>query len=64
MMNESEIKQLAHDLRNELSSIYGYAQILETSFNSPDTQKELEISQAIGTCVKKMTVLITEQMDS
>jgi len=62
-MNETEIKQLAHDLRNELSGIYSYAQILETSFNTIETQKELEIARAISTSVESMITLIAIRMD-
>ena len=62
MINKTEIKQIAHDLRNELSIIYSYAQILEMSLKS-SAAEELKLAQAISNSVKKMTALINERMD-
>ncbi len=63
MMNEDEIKQLAHDLRNELSSMYSYAQLLELSLDTPDSQKESILAKGISTSVRNMIALVAERME-
>lgn len=58
-----ELQSLAHDLRNSLSSIYSYAQILELSLLKHDMQKEVLIAQNICESIKQMTQLIDKRVD-
>ena len=59
MPNESQNNSFAHDLRNSLSAIYSYTQILELMLDTPTTQKELDIAKSIRESAKKMNELIT-----
>jgi signal transduction histidine kinase len=52
--------RLAHDLRNSLSVIYSYVQLLELSLTKLQLEKEVRISQVIAREVKKMNVMISE----
>ena len=58
MPKESDNSQFTHDLRNSLSAIYSYVQILELMLDSEATQKELEIAKSIGVSAKKMNDII------
>ena len=53
---------LAHDLRNALSSIYGYAQLLELMLQKHGMEKELKSAQALVEAVKNMEGLITVRL--
>jgi signal transduction histidine kinase len=57
------ISKTSHDLRNALSVIYSYAQLLELSLERPDTREELASAQGLSHAVKDMEALLTERVD-
>ena len=58
MQKESENNRFAHDLRNGLSAIYSYTQMLEIMLDTPSTQKERDIAKSICESAKQMNALI------
>jgi len=60
----AELRRFAHDLRNALSALYSYAQLLEMSLQKPGLEEELKIAEAIGESVRKMDALISERVDA
>lgn len=60
----SEMQQLAHDLRNALSSIYGYAQLLELSLSKQGLEQEHKTATALLEAARKMQAMITERAGS
>ncbi len=58
MQNDSQNSRFAHDLRNSLSVIYSYTQMLEHMLDTKATQKELDIAKSIRASAKKMNALI------
>ena len=63
-MTESENNRFAHDLRNSLSAIYSYTQMLELLLDTPTTTKELDIARSINESAKKMNALIKAHEDT
>ncbi|MBA3788920.1 hypothetical protein H0X32_00810 [Patescibacteria group bacterium] len=62
--NEADgLPRLAHDLRNDLSVIYCYAQILEVSLSKQKMDKDKELARIICNSIKKMEMLIIERID-
>ncbi len=58
-----EIRRFAHDLRNSLSAILSYAQVLDISLSEQKMNKEADAARAICDAVMKMDLLITEQVE-
>ena len=58
MQKESENNRFAHDLRNSLSAIYSYTQMLELMLDTPSTQKERDIAKSICESAMQMNALI------
>lgn len=59
---QAENRKLAHDLRNTLSPILLYAQILEVSLEKLSLEHELETARLISDSVKEMDALIVEKL--
>ncbi len=58
-----EIHRFAHDLRNSLSAILSYAQVLDFSLSEQKMNREAQAARAICDSVKKMELLITERLE-
>lgn len=58
-----EMQRLAHDLRNSLSSMYTYAQLLELSLSEQDRQREKQFATSICESIEKMKDLIDQRVD-
>ncbi len=61
---KKEIHALIHDLRNLLSAIYNFTQILELSFSTHEMEKEKKIVQHIYESAQKMEHLMRVHTDS
>lgn len=62
--NEGNIenRQLAHDLRNALSPILLYAQILESSLSELSLENEEQTARLISESVKELEEMIVERL--
>lgn len=62
--NESaHVKKLAHDIRNALSSLYTYAQILESSPAALEITQQKKIGSAMAESVRDIEKLLAEHLD-
>ena len=61
---KNELHKLAHDLRNSLSAIYTYAQLLEASVVELPLENKENIGRIICGLVKNMDTMITERIDA
>ena len=59
----SEMHRFAHDLRNTLSAVYTYAQILRMSLDKPGSENELKLAKAIEESVQDVENLIRTRLD-
>lgn len=59
----TNLRRFSHDLRNTLSVIFNYTQVLEMSLQKSGTEKDIEITKHIIESIKKMDALITEELD-
>jgi nitrogen-specific signal transduction histidine kinase len=57
-----DLDRLAHDLRNVMSAIYSYAQILELSLTSLQLEKEMKIANKITNEIRKVNSMISKRM--
>lgn len=63
-MPKSEDHKLAHDLRNALSPILLYAQLLEVSLAKLSLENEEQTARLICDSVKEMDAMIVEKLGS
>ncbi len=61
---DMEPGQLAHDLRNALSPILLYAQILEVSLAKLSLEKEEEMARLISESITEMDAMIVQKFSS
>jgi len=54
-------RELAHELRNALSPILLYAQILEVSLTKLSLDNEVKLTQTISEAIKEMDTMIVEK---
>lgn len=59
-----ERRTLVHDLRNALSPILMYAQLLEASLSKLKLQNEVEIAHMISDAVEEIDIMISARLDS
>jgi signal transduction histidine kinase len=59
----SEMQRFAHDLRNTLSAVYTYAQILRMSLDKPGSENELKLAKSIEESVQDVENLIRTRLD-
>jgi|GEM_PF-2666156 len=59
----AELHRLAHDLRNALSSIYSYSQLLQLALSKKGMSEEEKIAGSIRKAAKKMDAMITERVN-
>jgi len=55
---------LAHDLRNALSPILMYTEILETSLTKLSLDSEIEVTRLIADAVKEMNTMIQSRLEN
>jgi signal transduction histidine kinase len=60
---QAEMRHFSHELRNMLSAIYTYAQVLELTLEKNNMKKETDIAHSIVDSVKDMEALIKEELD-
>ncbi len=58
----TELRELAHDMRNALSGMYAYVQVLELALAKPGLEQELQITKTITELAQKMDALISERV--
>lgn len=71
-METSEAKQsayedrrrVAHDVRNSLSVIYSYAQLLEMSLGELKLKKDSKLAQTMVEEIRKLNILIAHMLNS
>jgi light-regulated signal transduction histidine kinase (bacteriophytochrome) len=63
LKKQPDMEKFSHDLRNMMSAIYTYAQVLELSLEGTNMEKEMDIVRAINDSVKKMDALIARELD-
>ena len=59
-----ELRKFAHDLLNGLSSIYGYAQILQLTLEKSGSEQEKKIADSLAESVIKTSTMITERTEA
>jgi signal transduction histidine kinase len=60
--SERDLHRLGHDLRNSLSAIYSYAQVLEASL-AEINPKQKALATSICSAIKRMEEMISEHVD-
>ncbi len=60
--SSNELRRLSHDLKNALSAIYSYAQLLEFTLSKKHMTGEQRIAASICESAKKMDTMITDRI--
>jgi signal transduction histidine kinase len=59
----AQISKTSHDLRNALSVLYSYTQLLELTLGKPETAEEQKTASELSASVKDMEALLQTHVD-
>lgn len=61
-LSDDDLKILAHDLRNSMTVMYSYMQVLELSLTNLKLEKEVKIVKDVIAEIREMNILIGKRM--